>query len=267
MTAARIRLVRDYIENHPQYDLIADKYVNAPIFVSRHSIDVAKLLNGLESRCVDFTLDQILELKALILAYHISCYVGHEDRELTESFHQSTEELKSVFRDEQRVASLLLKNNLPTDKNPFSTYKMNRCEFNESEWEDMVHFANWIRYGIYLSVAPPNKVVCMKAAAILTGFRKCLVGGWAKISTAVRRRHLLYQFISGDNRQSRRVVTNKDEHLMKRARLDDDGSSVNIMRLMPTLGVSNTILNVSTDNHYGLEQDIDDALYTLIRYF
>lgn len=203
MISDKDRLFRDAICKHPLIDVVRSRYIDAVWTPLPKSVDLTKLFEGEESSLEDFSLDQVLEAKALVLAHFIVLYYGHEDSTLLRSLFRSPAELKTIFLDAAQVTSLLQRNSLPVDRNPFSAYEMSKFESPDEEWEDMTRFSNVLKYGIHLTVHPPNKVVCMKAAAILTSFRKCLVGGWMKISTSVRRRHLLYQYISGDFRQRR----------------------------------------------------------------
>lgn len=147
--------------------------------------------------------NEINTLKALVLAQFILSYMTSPENEVQPI--ASVDELRAVFLDHVTMTSLLDQNAVKYEENPFQKFKKASplASDNETEWQGLLIFANYLKYAIKLLREPPNKVVSMRAAAILSGFEKCLEGGWSGLGPEAKRRHLIYHFLTGINRAPR----------------------------------------------------------------
>eukprot|EP00981_Chlorochromonas_danica_P010704 scaffold3341_cov165-Ochromonas_danica.AAC.19 len=147
--------------------------------------------------------NEINTLKALVLAQFILTYMISPENEVQPI--ANVDELRAIFLDHVTMTSLLDQNAVKVEENPFQKFKKASplASDNEAEWQGLLIFANYLKYAIKLLREPPNKVVSMRAAAILSGFEKCLEGGWSGLGPEAKRRHLIYHFLTGINRAPR----------------------------------------------------------------
>lgn len=119
------------------------------------------------------------EIKALLLAKCVIVWMEHQAAQDTSPNKpvplQSDEDLKKIFSNQDVVDHLFFLNHFMHEKNPFVPILKPRREGVEAEWKKLREYANYMLYVAYLLKTSPNKVICMRSCAILTGFDKCQV--------------------------------------------------------------------------------------------
>jgi hypothetical protein len=197
----------DHLSVHPYYDLLEPKvhhYLHTQDF--QRGLEVNDLLNLLHITDLQtFTKRASYpnpenEIRSLAVAL----FAIKEMESMENEVHpiDSVQELKSIFLREAYVEDLLAENNLDGQKSPFNSITNSDASC-EEEWQSLLDFANYLKYCALILHQPPNKVISMKAAALLTGYTKCLEGKWAALGGEIRRRHLIFHGITGVKRRKR----------------------------------------------------------------
>lgn len=194
--------LEDVITKHAHFPMVAAEVLACGRCPLLHSLDVNAFLSTKQSN------EKLSsELRALILAQHVMLYKDKPEDLVKPDTLADSDQLKAIFADEFTVHDLLTVNSLPTSKNPFSIFT---DAFGEVEWNKMLEFANYLLYCVCL-VKDNQKVVCMRAAAILSGFDRCMTGKWTSLGNEIKRRHLIYHHVTKAVRVIRESHNNKDE--------------------------------------------------------
>eukprot|EP01031_Cornospumella_fuschlensis_P026772 gene26772-32350_t len=232
-------LVMNYVEKNRYYPVLQASLERITQFMiyEPHSVDLSQLLSyfhidiqRMTSRCHS-PANEENEIKALVLAKCVlvwqEFHAIHDTNPHKPVLLQSDEDIKRLFADQAVVNKLFFQNHFLHEKNPFiPLFSPRRMEGVAEEWTKLREYANYMLYVVYLLKTPPNKVVCMRCCAILTGFDKCQEGGWKGLGMDIKRRHLLFHQFTQIRRQVR-VTRKKLEE--GRAGVGPEGESVLVL--------------------------------------
>ncbi|RYG63478.1 hypothetical protein EON64_15870 [archaeon] len=177
----------EFIEKNRYYSVLQpclDRITPYMIY-EPHSVDLGQLfsyfnidIHRLTARCHS-PANEENEIKALVLAKCVNVWIEYQAAQDTNPDKpitlQSDEDLKRLFNDQTVVDRLFQENHFLNEKNPFSPLLKPRREGVDGEWRKLREYANYMLYVAYVLKTPPNKVICMRCCAILTGFDKCQV--------------------------------------------------------------------------------------------
>lgn len=198
-------------QQHKFYSLLEEKLRAITALNVEGSLDAMNLLDRVQidplmvintKASISHRENETNTLKALVLAKYIISYMtGPQD---TVQIMRTVDELRNVFLDSAKMETLLEANFIKLDENPFEKFRKGiTVKESDLEWQGLLDFANYLKYALKLMRDPPNKVISMRAAAILSGFEKCLEGGWSGLGAEAKRRHLIYHFLTGIHRAPR----------------------------------------------------------------
>lgn len=174
---------------------------------------VGKVMPHLHERSIECS---DVNAKIFILVVLLEAYSDQRTNFLT------PDSLQTIMSD-QTILEVFEQNSISDDKNPFR-------DVTGEEWQKLVDYGNHIINCQAILKHSPNKVICMKACAILTGFDNCLVGNWRSLGKAVKRRHLLFHYFTGIHRGTRPRAKKKAMEARKRQRKSRDNDELKTSR-------------------------------------